>query len=271
MIPPKIIYEDENIIVSDKPPGLVTMPGPAHEKYEETLAGWLLSHVGSQLKTVGLEGRWGIVHRLDKDTSGLLVCAKTQEAFEHLISQFKKREVKKKYLTLVWGEAAANSPTRRVEEKNPTGFSLAAAFVVNVPIGRNPKNRMRFCVREDGKLAMTEFRVLGTRILGTRILDANILNAKLLDANFTLLEARPRTGRTHQIRVHLKHIGHPIVGDYLYSGRKRWRFAKNILGLPRQFLHASGLCFKLLDGTVAEFESELPEDLQTCLAQLTAL
>ncbi|MBM4402022.1 MAG: RluA family pseudouridine synthase [Candidatus Cloacimonetes bacterium] len=253
--PIRRVYEDPQIIVLDKPAGLVTMPGPAHEKYEETLAGWLLSHVGSSLKNVGLEGRWGIVHRLDKDTSGLLICGKTQKAFEYLISQFKKKGVKKKYLALVWG---------RIEKCKMKNEKIK----INTPIARNPKNRLRFCAREEGKEAVTEFRVLGTRMLGTRTLG---LDANILDANFSFVEAYPLTGRTHQIRVHLKHIGHPIVGDYFYSGRKRFRFAKNVLGLQRQFLHASGLCFKLLDGTVAEFTSELPEDLKNCLAQFTSL
>lgn len=281
-----IVYEDSNIIVLNKPFGLVTMPGPAHEKYEETLAGWLLSRVGPSLKKVGLEGRWGIAHRLDKDTSGLMVCAKVPLALEHLIAQFKKREVRKKYLAFCWGMVKVTnsaSPAAQVSNhgllsthsasQSPSVETFASGhrlrqcrFVVREPIARNPKNRMRFCTAEGGKEAITEFRILDTRML-----DSNILNANILDANFTLLEARPRTGRTHQIRVHLKYIGHPIVGDYLYSGRKRWRFAKNVLGLQRQFLHASSLSFKLLDGTVVEFESELSKDLQACLQRVRVI
>ncbi len=267
---PKIIYEDSQTIVLNKPAGLVTTPGPAHEDYNKTLAGWLLSYIGMSLKKVGLENRWGIVHRLDKDTSGLIVCAKVPEAFEYLTAQFKKREVKKKYSALCWGEV-----------KN-----LKSQFKIDASIARNPKNRMKFCVADEGKEAVTEFRVLGmfrhsdperseeeeSRSFEQNQRDPSVdFRRRQDDKLFTLLEARPHTGRTHQIRVHLKHIGYPIVGDYLYSGRKRWRFAKNVLGLQRQFLHASSLSFKLLDGTVAEFESELPKDLQTCLAQFTAL
>lgn len=265
MTVPTVIYEDPQIIVLDKPAGFVTMPGPAHEKYGETLAGWLLSRVGPSLKKVGLEGRLGIVHRLDKDTSGLMVCAKVPEALLHLTAQFKKREVKKKYLALVWEKVtAANSSTSEVKIKRPRRSLLAAGkFTVNAPIVRNPKNRMKFCAAEGGKEAITEFRALGF-YSSSPLNSLKTPNSQTL----TLLEARPSTGRTHQIRVHLKHIGHPIVGDYLYSGRKRWRFAKNVLGLQRQFLHASSLSFKLLDGTVVEFESELPEDLQTCLQKL---
>jgi 23S rRNA pseudouridine1911/1915/1917 synthase len=177
-IPLDIIYEDDCLIVVNKPSGLVVHPAPGHPS--ETLVNGLLNHCPL---SGGAPTRPGIVHRLDKETSGVLVVAKSDRAYGNLVEQFKRGEVAKEYLALVHG---------LIEEDEG---------LIDAPIGRDPKNRKRMRVGE-GKEAVTEFRVL------ERFKDK------------TLLLVVPKTGRTHQIRVHLRYIGHPILGDQTYGLRK---------------------------------------------------
>jgi len=223
-IPLRIVYEDEDLVVVDKPPGLVVHPAAGHR------SGTLLNALLARYPDLPLdeEKRPGIVHRLDKDTSGLIVVARSHDARENLQAQFKAREVLKVYLSLVEGV---------VEPRNG---------VIDASIGRDTRDRKRMAVvPSGGRLAVTEFRVLER--LG----------------EYTLLEARPRTGRTHQVRVHLAFLGHPVVGDSVYGHRKR------PLALERQFLHAHRLAFRHpSSGREVELVSELPADLERVLEML---
>jgi 23S rRNA pseudouridine1911/1915/1917 synthase len=224
-IPLHIIYEDEDVIVLDKPAGLVVHPAPGHPR--GTLVNALLYHAPEI--SVGGSNRPGIVHRLDKDTSGLMVVAKSDRARTALVPQWEGRSVRKHYLALVAGVVEPDEAT------------------IDAPIGRDPNQRQRMAVVHDGRPAVTHFNVL--RRFPTA----------------TLLDVALETGRTHQIRVHLAFIGHPVAGDPVYG-------KGNVAGLPlldRQFLHASELAFRLPDGLVVAFESPLPADLQAILDQLT--
>lgn len=244
-----IVYEDEFMLVLNKPAGLVVEPSETQKV--ETLADILISDFGIQLD------RGGIVHRLDKDTSGLLLAAKTQVSLENLQAQFKSREVKKEYLALVHG---------RVEKPG----------VVIGAIERNPKMREKFVVMEGGREAETSYEPIdrytlseakmGELFPGLNKNQKRKLERKLY-GEFTLLRCFPRTGRTHQIRVHLKHIGFPIVGDEKYAGRKTARWDSR--WVPRQFLHAAKISFHHpMSGKVLVFESPLPDDLQQVLGSL---
>ncbi len=224
-VPVPIVFEDENVIVFNKPPGMVTHPAPGHE--HGTLVN-ALKALRPDLKLTPIE-RPGVVHRLDKDTSGLIVVAKNDAARLFLLKQWQERDVVKRYLTLVHGV---------VPEEEGT---------INAPISRDPNNRKRMAVVAGGRPAITHFRVL------ERFPDA------------TLLEVTIETGRTHQIRVHLGFIGHPVVGDQLY-GKRPFR-----VPVPRQFLHASYLKFVLPEsGQLIEVETPLPPDLAMVLSQLRA-
>ena len=220
-IPLKIIYEDADILVVDKPAGLAVHPAPGHPSH--TLVNAVLNYLpGLAQDTDSL--RPGIVHRLDKDTSGLILIAKNRLAQANLSQQFKNRIVKKSYLALVKGKLAP--------EKG----------VIEAAIGRDRSHRQRMAVVSKGREARTEYRVI--KYYG----------------NYTLLEIKPETGRTHQIRVHLAAIGFPVVGDATY-GLKSPRF-------PRQFLHASKISFLLPStGARVEFESPLPPDLEQVLKE----
>jgi 23S rRNA pseudouridine1911/1915/1917 synthase len=219
----KVVFENADLAVIDKPAGLVVHPGAGNT--EDTLANALIAMYPG-IDKVGEPHRPGIVHRLDEDTSGLIVIAKTTEAYDFLKKTFLDRRVEKEYLALVHG-----APAKKHD-------------LIDLPIQRVPlKQKMRIGL---GKPAQTEFWNLKTgQIPG-------------LD-QVALLRVKLHTGRTHQIRVHLAHIGHPIVGDALY-GRK-----EDSSILTRQFLHAYRLKFQLLDGTWIELESELPEDLKAVL------
>jgi len=225
-IPQKYLFEDEHILVIEKPSGLIVHPGAGTTKH--TLVNALLFHCPS-LRGVGDERRPGIVHRLDKETSGVMVAAKTQLAYEELQRQFKAREVEKLYLGLVWG---------RLPEK--TGQITWA-------IGRHEKQRQRISIKtKKPKAAETHFTV--TQEWG----------------EFSFLEIRPLTGRTHQIRVHFAASGHPIVGDTRY-GRKKTR-----LQISRLFLHAFQLAFKHPGSKErVEFSSPLPQELSEFLEKLS--
>jgi 23S rRNA pseudouridine1911/1915/1917 synthase len=226
-IPLRIIYQDEDVIVVDKPPGLTVHPAAGHPR--GTLVNALLT-VCPELANIKGTLRPGIVHRLDKDTSGLLVVAKNEAAQASLTGQLKEREVHKVYLALVRG---------RVEP--PQG-------VIDAPIARHPRRRQRMAVVEGGRAAQTRYRV--RKLLHD---DAGVA--------YSLVEAEPLTGRTHQIRVHFASIGHSVVGDRLYGK------ASALVG--RQFLHAWRLGFRLpASGGYQEFESPLPGDLKAALRTL---
>jgi len=231
-LPLPIVYQDSDVIVVDKPAGMVVHPAAGHAS--GTLVNALLHHV-DDLSGIGGEKRPGIVHRLDRGTSGLMVVAKHDAAHEELSRQFQAREVEKEYVALVWGEVMAG---RRIDE----------------PIGRDPSNRKKMSAR-----------ARRSREAVTRIVRAERLKA------LTLARVAIHTGRTHQIRVHLSAIGHPIVGDALYGGvhRRVPGDLRPVTHLQRPFLHASRLAFKHpADGRRMEFESELPEDLQRVLDEL---
>jgi 23S rRNA pseudouridine1911/1915/1917 synthase len=230
-IPLRIVHEDEAIAVVDKPAGLVVHPAPGHRS--GTLVNALLHHL-SDLSGIGGVLRPGIVHRLDKDTSGLLLVAKSDAAHRRLSDALRRREVQRIYLAAAWGHLPADE------------------LEVDAPIARSTTQRTRMAVLPDGRPARTRFR----RLARWRAAD--------------LLRAELATGRTHQIRVHLAHGGHPVVGDATYgphalrgiSGPDRgWAlaFAKRV---PRQFLHAAELVFRHpQSGATLHFESPLPDDL----------
>ena len=231
-LPLPIVYQDQDLIVVDKPAGLVVHPAAGHAS--GTLVNALL-HPVDDLSGIGGEKRPGIVHRLDRGTSGLMVVAKHDAAHEELARQFQEREVEKEYLALVWGEVMAG---RRIDE----------------PIGRDPSNRKKMSAR-----------ARRSREAVTRIVRAERVKT------LTLAHVAIHTGRTHQIRVHLSAIGHPIVGDPLYGGvhRRVPGDLRAVTHLDRPFLHAARLAFKHpSDGRRMEFTSELPEDLQRALDEL---
>ncbi|MDR7536038.1 MAG: RluA family pseudouridine synthase [Armatimonadota bacterium] len=225
-LPLDIVYEDTDLLVINKPPGLAVHPGAG--RAAGTLVHAVLAHC-PDLPGVGGTHRPGIVHRLDKDTSGVLVVAKTETALRHLHAEIAARRASRDYLALVWGV-----PDR-------------AAGTIAAPIGRDPRQRTRMAVRPDGRPAATQYRVI-----------------EAFPA-VALLEVRLLTGRTHQIRVHCAHIGHPVVGDPVY-GRRR-----NPWGLTRQALHAYRLAFTHpRDGRAMHFEVPLPDDLAAVLRALRA-
>lgn len=244
-----VIYEDEYLLVIDKPAGVVVNRGETVK--EETIADWaekrnqgLAMPAGRQgIRDDGLDkndfyARAGIVHRLDKETSGLLIIAKTSQAFSQLQSQFKQRTVVKKYKTLVHGILTP--------EKGE----------IKASVGRLPWNKERFGILPGGKEAVTLYTVLVT-------LKTNL-------GNFSLLEVTPQTGRTHQIRVHLKYLGFPIVSDSLYGGRKTYRNDMKVC--PRLFLHAAYLKFKHPEnGKWMELRSKLPKELEEVLKNLNQI
>jgi len=236
-LPLPILYEDADLLVVDKPAGMVVHPAAGHAS--GTLVNALLHHV-DDLSGIGGEKRPGIVHRLDRGTSGLMVVAKHDAAHEELSRQFHDREVEKEYIALVWGEVMAG---RRID----------------APIGRDPSNRKKMS-------AAAPNRVRRSREAVTRIVRAEHFGRTL-----TLAVVAIHTGRTHQIRVHLSAIGHPVVGDSLYGGvhRRVPGDLRAVTHLDRPFLHAAQLAFTHpADGRRMEFSSELPDDLQRVLDEL---
>jgi 23S rRNA pseudouridine1911/1915/1917 synthase len=232
-LPLPILYQDSDIIVVDKPAGMVVHPAAGHAS--GTLVNALLHHVGD-LSGIGGEKRPGIVHRLDRGTSGLMVVAKHDAAHEELSRQFHDREVEKEYLALVWGEVQAG---RRID----------------APIGRDPANRKKMSAR-----------ARRSREAVTRIVRAEHFGPAL-----TLAQVAIHTGRTHQIRVHLSEIGHPVVGDPLYGGvhRRVPGDLRAVTHLDRPFLHAARLAFRHPgENRRMEFTSPLPPDLQRVLDEL---
>jgi 23S rRNA pseudouridine1911/1915/1917 synthase len=231
-IPLDVAYEDPDLIVVNKPAGMVVHPAAGHAG--GTLVNALLHHV-TDLSGIGGELRPGIVHRLDRGTSGLIVIAKHDRAHESLARQFHDREVEKEYVALVWGVVQAG---RRID----------------APIGRDPVHRQKMSARSRR-----------ARTAVTRIARAQHLHG------VTLAQIAIHTGRTHQIRVHLSAIGHPVVGDALYGGSRRRVPAdlRPVLRLERPFLHAARLAFTHpIDDRRLEFTAALPADLQTVLDEI---
>ena len=221
-IPLDIVYEDEDVIVVNKPKGLVVHPAPGHP--DGTLVNALMFHCGDSLSGIGGEKRPGIVHRIDRDTSGLIIAAKNDAAHVGLSAQLQDHTLSRIYHCIVTGNLREDTGT------------------VDAPIGRHPVDRKRMAVVADGRRAVTHWRVL-ERFQG-----------------FTYVECRLETGRTHQIRVHMAHIGHPILGDTVYGNKKE------VKGLQGQCLHAVGLRFihprtgepvELSCGLTEEFEEQL--------------
>jgi 23S rRNA pseudouridine1911/1915/1917 synthase len=228
-IPLSIVYEDEVLIVVDKPAGMVIHPAPGHQS--GTLVNALLAHCPELAATGGgaQDARPGVVHRLDRDTSGLILVAKNEQIRRALQRQFQARQVHKVYVALLEGQLQT------------------ARGRIEAPLGRDPRHRQRMAVVPGGREAVTEYRLL----------------ASFRGGDYSLVEAEPKTGRTHQIRVHFASIGHPVVGDAVY-GRRRTR-----LPVARQFLHAQRLGFNHpLTGQAMEFEAPLPEDLTAVLRLL---
>jgi 23S rRNA pseudouridine1911/1915/1917 synthase len=239
-IPLDVVYEDDDLAVINKPAGMMVHAGAGateDARNRGTLVNALLHHLES-LSGVGGELRPGIVHRLDKETSGLIVVAKRDEAHRKLSAQFAAREVKKKYVALVHGWVKKDSGT------------LAQS------ISRDPVRRMRMTTRlEGGRAAVTHYRVV-------RRLDSKF-------GKFTLLEVKIDTGRTHQIRVHVATMGHPVVGDTTYGAPRQARGKNAVIGLGRNFLHAAELEFRHpRSGKMVALKSELPEELREFLGRV---
>ncbi|MGH7893697.1 MAG: RluA family pseudouridine synthase, partial [Candidatus Binatia bacterium] len=230
-LPLRVLHEDAAILVIDKPPGMVVHPAPGARR--GTVVNALLYRLGG-LEGVGAAERPGIVHRLDKDTSGVLVIARTTAALEGLARQFRSRTIRKRYLALVHGHVRG------------------AQGVIDRPIGRDPRVRKRMSVRTTrGRASVTRYAVV-ERFPGA-----------------TLLAVAPETGRTHQIRVHLAAAGHPVVGDAVYGGRRRGiarETAEALAACPRQALHAESLAFvHPVTGAPVSLSAPLPEDLSGVL------
>ncbi|MFZ2085070.1 MAG: RluA family pseudouridine synthase [Candidatus Sulfotelmatobacter sp.] len=239
-IPLDIVYEDDDLAVINKPAGMMVHAGAGatdDARNRGTLVNALLHHLAS-LSGVGGELRPGIVHRLDKETSGLIVVAKQDEAHRKLGAQFAAREVKKKYVALVHGWVKKDSGT------------MAES------ISRDRVRRTRMTTRlEGGRAAATHYRVV--RRLDTKF------------GKFTLLDVKIDTGRTHQIRVHVAAMGHPVVGDTMYGAPRQARGHSAAIGLPRNFLHAAELEFRHpRSGETIALRSELPEELQEFLRKV---
>jgi 23S rRNA pseudouridine1911/1915/1917 synthase len=226
-IPLDIIYEDNHVLVINKPAGMVVHPSIGHTS--GTLVHAALAHA-PDMEGISGEGRPGVIHRLDKDTSGIILMAKDDRTLHYLQDQFKKRNVEKVYIALV----DRHPPT-------PEG-------IIDAPIGRDPSHRQRMAIvpAEKGRLAVSEYKTLQRYL------------------QHTLLEVHPRTGRTHQIRLHCSFIGCPIVADTIYGYRKP------SLDLRRHFLHATRITVTLPGETIARtFEAALPEDLAGILEKLS--
>jgi 23S rRNA pseudouridine1911/1915/1917 synthase len=235
-IPLTIVFEDEHLLVIDKPAGLVVHPAPGH--WDDTLVNALVAR-GTQLSEGAGQGRPGLVHRLDRDTSGLMVVAKNDIAHRRLAHAIAARRVKRVYAALAWGHL----------DESPV--------IIEQPIARHPQDRKRMCVADRGRPSRTDVRVVA------RFEVCELLRLEL------------QSGRTHQIRVHLEHIGHPVVGDPVYTGGGSRRITGPHRSLaerieratPRQALHAAQLSFKHpVSGEPLSFRAEWPEDLGNALA-----
>lgn len=223
-----VFHADDSVVVLSKPAGLVVHPGAGHR--HGTLAGGLLARF-PEMAEVGDPLRPGIVHRLDRDTSGLMVVARTQAAYEALVAALARRDVERRYLALAWGHFEAPAGT------------------IDAPIGRSTRRRTRMAVREEGREARTGYQVL----------------RQYTNPSVAYVQCRLETGRTHQIRVHLRAIGHPVVGDASYDGDRPLLGAR----LDRPFLHATFLAFEHpATGARIEFTDPVPAELGAVLARL---
>ena len=242
-IPLNVVYEDDDLIVIDKPAGMVVHPAPGNP--DRTLVNALIAHCGDSLSGIGGVARPGIVHRLDKHTSGLMVAAKNDIAHRHLAAQLEERKLERRYKALVWGRP-------RPGQGKVEGL-----------IGRSPANRKKMAVvKKSGKKALTRYRVLAS-----------------VGAAASLVECRLATGRTHQIRVHMASLGHPIVGDSLYGGGARRRLKNapetvrlKISNFNHQALHAFLIGFTHpSSGVIIRLKSELPNDFNELIDNLEKL
>jgi 23S rRNA pseudouridine1911/1915/1917 synthase len=238
-VPFEIIYEDDDLVVVDKPAGVVVHPGAGQP--DKTLVNGLLKRVG-QLSSIGLPFRPGIVHRIDRDTSGLLVVAKNDATHYHLAEQLSRHAMGRRYLAIAWGQMSKNQG------------SISSFY------GRDPNHRIKFTAKlQEGKMAVTHWTL------------------KEDFAFCALLSVALETGRTHQIRVHLSENQHPLVGDLLYGQKRKMPNHPTLnalgwdLGLQRHALHATALSFTKADGKELSFESPLPEDLSKLLDLLRNL
>lgn len=237
-LPLKTLYNKDGLLILDKPPGLAVHPGAGFKG--DSLSQALLYHF-KDIHLVGEEGRHGIVHRLDKDTSGVMLVALTPEMYEYLKDSFSERKVKKEYLALVVGKI-----------EKPQGK-------IDAPIGKSKTDFRKMATKNviQEKPSLTEYKVL-------EYLKAPIGSPNGVDT-YTLITVQLHTGRTHQIRVHMAHLGFPLAGDTLYGGKKT-----KLAGLNRQFLHARKIGVKLPDGTWIEAQSDLPPDLKEVLKNLNS-
>jgi 23S rRNA pseudouridine1911/1915/1917 synthase len=241
----EVLYEDKNILVINKPAGIVVHPGEGNSHLQGTIVHSILNKISEELKKSKEDNkiqRPGIIHRLDKDTSGALIIAKTEFAFNFFIQQFKERKIKKEYVALVFGKPI-----------HPEGK-------INSPIGRSLKNRKKMTIEETGKEAVTEYKVEKTM--------------ELEEGFFvSLLKIKIPTGRTHQIRVHMSAIGHPVVGDQIYGSQKLNKKFEEKVAIKRQFLHAKKITFilpekKPTSKTKKTITAPLSKDLQDILRGL---
>ncbi len=232
-IPLTVVYEDKDVIVIDKPAGLVVHPAPGNR--DRTLVNALLAHCGESLSGIGGVARPGIVHRLDKDTSGLIVAAKNDAAHAALSGQFADRSLSRTYWALVWGTPVP-----------PVGK-------IDAPVGRSARDRKKMAVTGKGRSAVTHYKVIEDF------------------GGVSLVECRLETGRTHQIRVHMAHIKHPVVGDKAYGKGRVSKGPKALQDFPRQALHAVEIHFAHpRTGKVKKFASKPPLDIQKLLRALRA-
>jgi len=210
----EVLYEDDNFLCINKPSGMVVNRSETHKGY--TLQDWTEDNVILEDTPSEKEftNRVGLVHRLDKETSGVLLIAKNANTFKKLQEQFKERTVEKSYLALVFGTFK--------------DIKIGEVFRVDAPISRNPSNRQSFAIVRGGRSSITEFKILQ----GYSLKDT---------PGYTLIECRPKSGRTHQIRVHLTALNHPVIGDKLYSGKKRSKKYEKVF--KRQFLHSQKITF----------------------------
>lgn len=242
-IPLTTLYNNHGLLIIDKPAGLVVHPGAGFKG--DSLAQALLYHF-KDIRLVGEEGRSGIVHRLDKDTSGVMMVALTPEMYDHLKDAFSERKVKKEYFALVKG---------KIEEKHGK---------IDLPLGKSQKDFRKYTTEIDDmvreKPSLTEYWV---EQYYTAPGSGNAADRATGVDFYTQIKVKLHTGRTHQIRVHFSSIGHPLVGDELYGGKKVMK-----LGLQRQFLHSKKIEVQLPDGQWIEAVSELPQDLKEILSNL---
>ena len=257
-IPLSVVWEDEDLVVIDKPAGMVVHPAPG--SYSGTLVNALLHHCGDTLSGVGGERRPGIVHRIDKDTTGLLVVAKSDRAHHGLAAQFERHTVNRRYLAVVNGVPDANDP--RLHGVKGVSFEAGGILKITTQLARHKTDRQRQAVLfHGGRHAVTRVRVI--EALGA-------------PPAASLVECWLETGRTHQIRVHMAHAGHGLIGDQTYGGRRKLSpkavgetGAEAAANFPRQALHAATLGFRHpVTGEALEFESPLPRDIQDLISSL---